>query len=589
MRGIGTARRAALVTLATLAAVTLDVAPAAAAAGTERISVATGGTQGDADIISEFPGGNASDDGRYVVFDSFATNLVAGDTNDELDVFVRDRQAGTTERVSVTSGGVQGDSTSGQSAISGNGRFVVFTSLAGNLVPGDTNGFPDVFLHDRQTGVTERVSVAAGGAQGTDFSVLATVSDDGNRVAFMSNAPNLVAGDTNDVIDVFVRDRQAATTVRVNVSSGGTQADSYGLQPAISGSGDHVAFYSEAGNLVPGDTNAQPDFFVHDLQTATTERVSVATGGGQGTGQSLGRAALSDDGRYIAFRSDASDLVAADTNDAADVFVRDRQAGTTARVSLTGGGGEAGGHSSAPTISDDGRRVAFQSEASDLVAADTNGVPDVFVRDRQAGTTERVSLTDGGGQGDGDSDDGFISGDGRHVTFASHAANLVAGDTNGFRDVFVRDLAVPGDQGCVVTGTSGDDVLTGTGAGDVICGLGGDDVINGGGGDDTLVGGAGNDRINGGGGDDTIDGGTGADHVAGGGGDDTVDGGPGNDSLKGQGGDDVLTDRSGVDIVSGESGDDRVDVQDGSAGDTAAGGSGADICAIDAGDFLANC
>ncbi|BBH70112.1 hypothetical protein ACTI_67970 [Actinoplanes sp. OR16] len=558
-----------LVALVTLAAATLDVEPAAAAVTTERVTVSSDGVQADGFNIVDVPNGVASDDGRFVVFDSFAANLVPGDTNDAIDVFVRDRRAGTTERVSVSSGGVQGDGVSVLSAISGDGRYVVFGSEASNLVPGDTNGYGDIFLHDRQTGATERVSVSTAGSQANEQSVIPAVSDDGNRVAFLSFASDLVPGDTNGFADVFVRDRQAGTTVRVSVSSSGAQGNENANLPHISGDGEHVSFHSAADNMVPGDTNGFDDVFVRDLPAAVTERVSVATGGGEASSSSNSRSSMSDDGRFVGFESYASDLVASDTNGTGDAFVRDRLTGTTERVSVATGGTQAADGAGAPTLSDDGRLVAFPSGSPDLVAADTNGVNDIFVRDRQAGTTGRVSLTAGGAEANGHSDPAFISGDGRHVVFGSEASNLVAGDSNDNRDVFVRGTAVPTSD-CTVTGTGGDDVLTGSGADDVICGLGGDDVINGGGGDDTLIGGAGDDRINGGGGDDTID------------------GGPGGDRLKGQGGDDVLTDRSGVDTVSGESGDDRVDVQDGAGGDTAGGGSGGDTCLIDAGD-VARC
>ncbi|WP_229070233.1 hypothetical protein [Actinoplanes sp. DH11] len=614
----------ATITLATLAVVAAHGSPAAAAVGTERVSVSSGGTQGDADSGLEVPGGATSDDGRYVVFDSYATNLVAGDTNDDLDVFVRDRQAGTTERMSVSSGGAQGNDTSGQGAISGNGRHVVFTSIADNLVPGDTNGVADIFLRDRQAGTTERVSLPATGTQATDISIQASVSDDGTRVAFVSIATDMVPGDTNETSDIFLRDRQAGTTVRVSVSSAGTQSNEYSSQPTISGAGGHVSFTGGADNLVPGDTNELPDLFVRTLQTGTTERVNVATGGGQGTGQSTGRGAMSDDGRFVGFRSDAPDLVPGDTNGVADVFVRDRQAATTERVSLTSGGGESNANSSGPTISDDGNRVAFRSEATNLVAPDTNGFVDVFLRDRQAGTTERVSLTSGGGEGNGDSDAGDLSGDGRHVAFRSQATNLVASDTNGAQDVFVRDLAVPDDD-CTITGTGGDDNLTGTAADDVICGLGGDDTIDGGsgddivrggpggdtlvggggadtvdggggadradggGGDDVIAGGGGDDIIDGGGGHDTVGGGDGADRVDGGGGHDTLGGGSGNDSLDGQGGHDTVTDHDGADTAFGDSGNDHLDVRDGVGGDTADGGSGTDNCATDSGDIVSSC
>ncbi|WP_255689627.1 hypothetical protein [Actinoplanes sp. DH11] len=609
--------------LATLAAVVLDISPAAAAATTELVSISSGGAQSDDLSTMDVPNGVSTDNGRFVVFDSYATNLVAGDTNGERDIFVRDRQAGTTERVSVSSGGVQGDGSSFLSAISDNGRYVAFGSVAGNLVPGDTNGVQDVFVRDRQAGTTERVSLTAAGAQPNEESAVPAMSDDGNRVAFLSVATDMVPGDTNSFLDVFVRDRQAGTTVRVSVSSAAAQGNGEPSLPHISGAGNHVSFASTADNLVPGDTNGEADLFVHDLQTATTQRVSVATGGGEADSASNSRSSMSDDGRFVGFESQAANLVAADTNGTTDAFVHDRQNATTERVSVSTGGVQGDAETAAPTLSDDGRLVAFPSVATNLVVSDTNGFGDIFVRDRQAATTERVSLSDGGAQGNSYSDLAFVSGDGRHVAFTSDASNLVASDTNGTGDVFVRDLDA--GEGCTITGTGGDDSLTGTAGADVICGLGGNDTIDGGGGDDTVKGGPGSDTLSGGGGADAVDGGGGADRVDGGGGDDviaggggddiidgggghdsvgggdgadrvdgggghdTLGGGSGNDSLDGQGGHDTVTDHDGADTAFGDTGNDHLDVRDGVGGDTANGGSGTDNCATDSGDIVSSC
>src|SRR6266404_4977766 len=255
--------------------------------------------------------------------------------------------AQTTERVSVTSGGTEGNGASLGSALSADGRFVAFDSAATDLVAGDTNGVSDVFVHDRQTGTTERVSVASGGAQGDGSSGLIgfafppALSADGRFIAFISSATSLVAGDTNGATDVFVHDRQTGTTARVSVASGGTQANNVSSYPALSADGRFVAFQSDATNLVVDDTNGATDVFVHDRQTGATERVSVASGGGtQGNGNSGGFfafPALSADGRLVAFQSDATNLVAVDTNGATDVFVHDRQTGTTERVSVASG------------------------------------------------------------------------------------------------------------------------------------------------------------------------------------------------------------------------------------------------------------
>jgi Tol biopolymer transport system component len=408
---------------------------AVAAATTTRVSVGPGGLESDGHSV----GTAISAHGRFVAFGSFATNLVPGDSNGAEDVFVRDRSAGVTQRVSVGAGG-QGNSVSLMPAISADGRYVAFLSGASNLVSGDTNVAFDAFVRDRQARTTVRVSVGSGGQQANGSTDRVAISADGRYVAFASDASNLVPGDTNATSDVFVRDLQTGTTRRVSVGSSGRQANGFSSDPALSADGTFVAFDSSATNLVPGDHNGVEDVFVRDLQTGVTRRVSVGTGG-VGNGDSS-RPSLSAGGRYVAFVSDATNLVTGDTNGFTDVFVRDRQAATTRRVSV-GAGGQANGLSETfdetPTISGNGRYVAFSSEASNLVTGDTNGFEDVFVRDRQARVTLRVSLTSQGGEADGLNLGGSIAADGRSVAFSSFA-QLVPEDTNGVEDIYVRDL-----------------------------------------------------------------------------------------------------------------------------------------------------
>ncbi len=435
--GMGRSRRAATAIVAGII-LAASAATALAQATTERVSVATGG--GQATGYSQLPAISA--DGRFVAFESDSSNLVGGDTNGTTDIFVHDRQTGTTERVSVATGGTEANDASDNPAISADGRFVAFYSFATDLVSGDTNGTADVFVHDRQTGTTERVSVATGGTEATGNSLNAAISADGRFVAFYSLATDLVSGDTNGKYDVFVHDRQTGTTERVSVATGGSQADNHSYDPAISADGRFVAFDSSATNLVGGDTNANADVFVHDRQTGTTERVSVATGGAEGDGNSS-EPAIDADGRFVAFESDATTLVSGDTNGTTDIFVHDRQTGTTERVSVATGGTEGNGNSVSAAISADGRFVAFYSAASNLVS-DANGANDVFVRDRQTGTTERVSVATGGSPADSHSYTPAISADGRFVAFDSRATNLVSGDTNGADDIFVRDRGTSG-------------------------------------------------------------------------------------------------------------------------------------------------
>jgi Tol biopolymer transport system component len=434
----------ALVVACAITVTGVAASSAAAPVVTELVSVATGGTQGDSH--SQFPAMSA--DGRYVAFQSYSANLVAGDTNGMTDVFVRDRQTGITERVNVASDGTQANHHSEEASVSDDGRYVAFWSRASNLVPGDTNGRDDVFVHDRQTGATERISVAGNGTQANLDSYDPVISGDGRYVAFQSFASNLVAGD-NSGRDIFVRDTQTGTTERVSVAADGSQPNSESFEPAISPDGRYVAFWSLASNLVAGDTNGNPDLFANadlflrDRQTGTTERISVAADGAQPNGQSLD-ASVSADGRYVAFRSVASNLVPGDTNGLIDVFVRDRKTGTTERINVAADGTQANLNSFEPTISDDGHFVAFTSEASNLVPDDTNYTfnYDVFLRDLQAGTLERVNLAMDGTQSTGGQQP-ELSADGRYIAFGSNASNLVSGDTNRQFDVFVRDLRPP--------------------------------------------------------------------------------------------------------------------------------------------------
>lgn len=404
------------------------------AAETTRISVASGGGQG----IGSSYSGVISVDGRFVAFSSSASNLVPGDNNGYDDCFVRDRLTGQTSRASVAIGGGQGNNNSGCESISADGRFVAFFSEASNLVVGDTNKVPDIFVRDRQTGQTTRISVATDGGQGNDWSVAGMISADGRFVAFASVASNFLAGDTNHFWDIFVHDRLTRQTTLVSanrtiyVEKTGT-----GDLPSMSADGRFVAFAS-VRDLVAGDTNLDGDIYVNDRQSGQTTRVSVTTGGGQGNGFS-DYPHINADGRFVAFQSSASNLVAGDTNGLDDIFVHDRKIGQTTRVSIATGGGQGNGLSSDSSISANGRFVVFRSLASNLVAGDTNGIEDIFVRDRLTDQTNRASLGTDGGQGNNLSLNPAISADGRFVSFMSYANNLVIGDTNFGPDTFVRD------------------------------------------------------------------------------------------------------------------------------------------------------
>ncbi len=413
----------------------------AASISIDRVSVASGGAQ--ANGSNTIP--SISGDGRYVAFESIASNLVPGDTNGQYDIFVRDLQSGTTSRASVATGGTQATSDSFSPSISADGRYVAFESASGNLVVGDTNGTSDVFVRDVKSGTTARVSVTSSGAQtnGQAASTNPSISADGRYVAFDSNGTNLGGpGSSTDPNNVFVRDLQSGTTSQVSLATGGIQGNGGSSNSSISADGRFVAFQSVDSLLVAGDTNGASDVFLHDRQSGTTSRVSVATGGGQANGGGSpnfgsGSPSISADGRDVAFGSWASNLVPGDTNGADDIFVHDRLSGTTSRVSVAAGGGQANGGSFGHSISADGRYVSFDSSANNLVSSDTNGANDIFVHDRQSGTTSRVSIASSGAQATAYSSTPSINADGRYIAFYSIAANLVAGDTNATHDVFV--------------------------------------------------------------------------------------------------------------------------------------------------------
>ncbi|HLM19806.1 MAG TPA: hypothetical protein VK549_18420 [Acidimicrobiia bacterium] len=353
---------------------------------------------------------------------------------------------GITERVSVSSEGTAGNDESSLAAISAGGRYVAFWSFASNLVADDTNGTSDVFVHDRVTGVTERVSVDSRERQATGAEqdgVLDTnfgrpaITPDGRYVAFASSATNLVKGDRNQAVDIFLRDRVAGTTERVTMAGRRVEANSQSSHPAMSSDARFIAFTSYADNLVSGDTNFTSDVYLLDRSTGAIQRVSVSSAEEQANNAS-GSASITPDGRFVAFGSDASNLVPGEVEDfAGDVYLRDVQAGTTEGIATFATGFVR--HTGGPVLSADGNLVAFHSWDDGIVAGDNNGSYDVFVLDRTTGAIERVSVDSAGVQGDNWSLNPAMTPDGRFVAFDSDADNLVAGDGNFDLDVFLHD------------------------------------------------------------------------------------------------------------------------------------------------------
>jgi Calx-beta domain/WD40-like Beta Propeller Repeat len=400
----------------------------------------TGGGNGD----SRKP--TISADGRYVAFESSASNLVANDTNNTSDVFVRDLQTNTTILVSVNSAGTgPGNQFSNQAVISANGRVVVFSSSASNLAPNDSNNTVDVFARDLQTSTTSLVSINANGTNsGNDASFpenvpkdkapRAVISKDGRFVVFDSNATDLVTlSDANGHgTDVFARDLQANVTSLVSINRLGTASgDGGGTQPVISGNGRVVFFQSSSTNLTANGAPFSFNLYARDLQTGTTTMVSVTTSNGPSTGPSNLSyfPVASDDGRYVIFQSNANNYVVGDSNNHYDVFLRDLQTSTTSLVSVAAGGGPtANSDAIGSVMSADGRYVAFIGYGMEYVSTpDTNARNDVYVRDVLAGTTTLLSLNNAGtAAANTGGDYPVISADGRFVLFESSATDMVA-------------------------------------------------------------------------------------------------------------------------------------------------------------------
>lgn len=342
-----------------------------------------------------------------------------------------------TVQASVDSSGVHGNGDSEIPFLSANGRCVAFTSRANNLAPNDPDTLDDAYVRDLVLGVTELVSVDSSGVHHPGRSKANTLSADGRFVSFESTANGLMPNDLDGDSDVFVRDRLTGTTLACSVNAAGQPGDRASEVSVLSPDGRFVAFRSRAGNLVPGDTNDEWDVFLRDLQLGTIERVNLGPGGAQAHGDSY-CTSISAGGRFVEFSSVAADLVPGDTNLERDIFVRDRLLGTTTRISVTSAGLESNGDSHAGYLSADGRFATFVSQATNLVPGDTNGVQDVFVHEFATHTTTRASVRSDGGQADGWSTGSGITPDGRFLAMASEATNLVPGDA-GLRDIFLRD------------------------------------------------------------------------------------------------------------------------------------------------------
>ena len=424
------------------------------------VSASAAGVVGNADSYAP----NFSPDGSKVAFESRASNLVSGDTNGKIDIFVKDLATGAITRISTDVSGGQANDHSETPVFSPDGSKVVFDSAASNLVTGDTNGRDDIFVKDLVSGAITRVSTDSTGTQGDGFSLNPVFSPDGTKVAFessSSNFPGAVAG-----YAIYVKDLVTGTLTAITPDASGNA-----FRPVFSPDWTKLAFDSIADNLVAGDTNGASDIFVANLASGAITRVSTDGSGAQVHGVSADPT-FSADGNSLLFQSAAPDLVSGDTNGRIDIFTKDLSTGAVTRVSTDASGGQANDHSYIySAFAPSGNAVAFYSLASNLSPIDANGLSDVFVKDLSTGAIYDASTSSAGAPGNANSlgplDANRLSfaPDSGALAFDSGASNLVSGDTNGTQDVFVKALS----------------------GNDVIAGGGGDDAINGGGGFDTAV------------------------------------------------------------------------------------------------------
>ncbi|MEX5728454.1 Ca2+-binding RTX toxin-like protein [Rhodovulum iodosum] len=490
--------------------------------------------------------GEVSSDGRYTVFTHYVSGIVR-------DLYVYDRLTGTSEaivRTAPDAGEVivgDNDPTSydpgletfeGQASISGDGRYVAFLH-AQQLVPSDTDTTDDLYLYDRDSGEVSLVY------EGTYMDYEFSLNEDGSLLAIASrfDTPSVAWSNTIRIVDT-------ATHAVVDVFGSGSSASSF--RPSLSDDGRYVAFYSPLAFTVE-DTRSVGDLYLLDRDTDSYTLITKNAAGEVGDADYYNgyQASISGDGRYVAFSSHATNLVADDTNGVEDVFVYDRVDDSLERLTFGAEGGEPDRASSAPSISDDGRFVAFTSEANNLgMGADSYSQPDIFVYDRLTGDLRLASGDEDGVARGFSSSDAKVSADGKYVVFQSHNSHIVEDDTNAAGDVFLAEI----DRLPV---SPYDDVIAMADGGDYVNAGAGDDTVAGGDGDDEIRAGAGNDRVDGGAGADIIALGEGADTVvlAAGGGTDTIsDFEVGTDSVEGTG--------FAVDTVGG---DRRLSLDDGSA------------------------
>ena len=381
-----------------------------------------------------------SGDGNYVVFVVLRDDVARSRRGGISEIYLHNMKSGETALISRAFGGGDANANSGTAVLNTDGRYIAFVSLASNLLASeDRNDYPDIFVYDRVADRMTLVSVSSDGIQGNGDSFDPWISGNGRYVVFVSNATNLVKDDGNGEMDVFLHDRKTGETTRVSRGRGRAEANGGSYSPFISTDGRYIAFESHASNIVPSDGNDLVDVFVHDQKTGKTLRVSVSSNKTEGNGHSVAPF-TSGDGRFVVYQSYADNLIEKDTNGHPDIFLYDVKTGTTTRLNLAPEASEANSESYFPSVSYDGRLVAYYSVAWNLVENDTNTKSDIFIHNRTNGETERVSRAYDGSQANGGSYSPIISGNGRFVTFVSNATNLIRLDGPSGTGVFVVPL-----------------------------------------------------------------------------------------------------------------------------------------------------
>lgn len=396
----------------------------------ETISIDNAGNVGDLASNQN----DVSGDGRYVVFASRSRTFDKTDMNVKFDIYLKDRQTNTLTRISLANDGTEGNGDSTMPAISNNGQIVVYQSTTSTFDSHDHNGLNDIYLYEVASKTTKRISTGLN-SDSNGASLNPRVSANGRYIVFESSATNLINSDTNNVSDIFLYDRITDQVKRVSVSNNQIEANGSSSQPDISADGAVIAFQSTASNLVPSDRNNRSDIFVYERNTQQTKRVSIHSNGTEGSSHSFAPS-LSTDGHLIAFESFAPNIVTGDRN-GLDIYVHDQRTGLTERINLNNAGQQGNGAAKGAAISGDGRYVAYQSTGTNLVPG-SNSFFNVYLYDRQQQDVQRLSEVSLGILGNKNSSRPRISANGQNIVFYSEASNFASNDNNNTHDVFLH-------------------------------------------------------------------------------------------------------------------------------------------------------